>query len=305
MSNLAALVVFIKYRVIPEIKGFTTYRTDLRRISDFITPRALLIAPLILYSFLQPARTRRLLNEHPALLTFEFSSACKKMLKKLHTSLTEMQKEFNDDSRYPEAFEQFLSYLKFAYDKIKEQDFRNDDVVLQKLLEIKKELAKHTSMFHLKSLALEPWDSETIEMVPTNHSYYELNGVESKPYHGISSLLEKHPEIEENEIPEDFKDTVSFGLMRDPVIITDMDGEHHTYDRATILKHFETCIGGKKPLTSPNNNSIVSAQTRITPNIELRQKIEAWVSEKINEQTGNHDNSKPQIPRLCTPSPNL
>lgn len=87
-----------------------------------------------------------------------------------------------------------------------------------------------------------------------------------------SMRIQEQMELDENveeEIPEEFKCPISLDLMQDPVLAAD----GHSYDRAQIESWFRTSH------TSPNTRLRLNTLA-LYPNIELRNRINSWLSER-------------------------
>ena len=93
-----------------------------------------------------------------------------------------------------------------------------------------------------------------------------------------SMRIQEQMEIDENaeeEIPDEFKCPISLDLMQDPVLAAD----GHSYDRVQIESWFRT--SHVSPNTRLNLNTLA-----LYPNIELRNRINSWLSER----------SRPELP---------
>ena len=82
-------------------------------------------------------------------------------------------------------------------------------------------------------------------------------------------------ENSEEEIPDEFKCPISLDLMQDPVLAAD----GHSYDRVQIESWFRTSH------VSPNTRLRLNTLA-LYPNIELRNRINSWLSER----------SRPELP---------
>ena len=93
-----------------------------------------------------------------------------------------------------------------------------------------------------------------------------------------SMRIQEQMELDENaeeEIPDEFKCPISLDLMQDPVLAAD----GHSYDRVQIESWFRT--SHVSPNTRLNLNTLA-----LYPNIELRNRINSWLSER----------SRPELP---------
>ena len=75
------------------------------------------------------------------------------------------------------------------------------------------------------------------------------------------------------EPPPEFIDPITQDVMTDPVVTAD----GHTYDRASITKWFDRCRSERTPLTSPCAGAGPLPHATLTPNIALKNLIEAFL----------------------------
>ena len=85
-----------------------------------------------------------------------------------------------------------------------------------------------------------------------------------------AKAAEEEEEQDLGEVPDEFMDPLMFDLMKDPVTLPSSKA---VMDRSTIRSHLLS------DPTDPFNRMPLKIE-EVVPNVELKEKIEAWIAEK-------------------------